>query len=59
MNVAATPAAAQPTLPPLDGKYRSGKAGTASEPTIPTTTVSAPAARDPNQIAGTALDIAA
>lgn len=52
MNVAAT--AAQPTLPPLDGKYRSGKAGTAPE-----TAASAPAASDPNQITGTALDIAA
>lgn len=57
MNVAAT--AAQPTLPPLDGKYRSGKAGTAPEPAVPATAASAPAASDPNQITGTALDIAA
>ncbi len=57
MNVAAT--AAQPTLPPLDGKYRSGKAGTAPEPAVPETAASAPAVSDPNQITGTALDIAA
>jgi hypothetical protein len=63
MNVTATAAPIQPTLPPLDGKFHSSKAGAAPEaiapiPT-PVATTAAPAVRDPNQLAGTNLDIAA